>query len=168
MPVGYEDVAVLRNGHAGRAIERIVTRTRNASLSERHEDFPLTAELENLLALAVFALSIGNPDVALGIYRQPVSLHEHPGAKAFQELARSVELEDSGIAAMEHPDVAMCIRRNGDHLPPLYARRELRPILDGAVRIGQITGGPGGGSSLHPGARNRRDNCYPKDDSRSM
>ena len=51
-------------------------------LPERHQDLAVGAELEDLLALPVFVLRVGHPDVAVAIDRHPVRLDEHPVAEA--------------------------------------------------------------------------------------
>ena len=56
MAVGNEDVAVGRNHHTARSIEGIGSGARDAGLSERHQDFSVRTEFENLLPLAVLCL----------------------------------------------------------------------------------------------------------------
>jgi len=49
--------------------------------------FPSGLSLEDLLAFSVLVLRVGHPDVAVTVYRHAVRLHEHPCAKAFNELS---------------------------------------------------------------------------------
>ncbi|PYS55072.1 MAG: hypothetical protein DMG13_05765 [Acidobacteria bacterium] len=87
MPVADENVAVRRDHNIGRSIEGVGTFRSNAGLAQRHQHLSIRAELEDLVAFAILSLRIGHPDVAVAVYSHPVSLHEHPRAKAFHELA---------------------------------------------------------------------------------
>ncbi|GAB7142183.1 hypothetical protein LRC484719_07690 [Mycobacterium riyadhense] len=46
------------------------------------------------MSLAAVAEHIGNPDIALAIDVDAVRKHQHPGAKAPQQLSVRVELQD--------------------------------------------------------------------------
>ncbi len=66
------------------------------------------------------------------------ALHEHPPRqKLFKKLAGRIELYNWWFAAVENPEVSMGIRLHGDNLSPLDAGRELCPVLDRMIGIGQ-------------------------------
>src|SRR6516164_9316348 len=94
MPVADEDVAVGRDQHRRRRIEFVRTGAGDALLAERHQHLAVRAELEDLMALAVLALAVGDPDIALRIDENAVRENEHAGAKTGDEFARGIELED--------------------------------------------------------------------------
>jgi hypothetical protein len=86
-----------------------------------------------------------------------------PAPKLFSILPEASNSKDGGLAAMEHPDVAVRVRSDVDYLPPLDLRRKLRPIFDCPIRIRQVVGGTGIDLSAR---RDDRDNQYRKPDSR--
>src|ERR1700722_10612472 len=65
-----------------------------AALAEPHQLLAVGAELDRLMALAVLADAVGDPDVAVGIDGEAVGQHEQPRAERLHELARGVEFED--------------------------------------------------------------------------
>src|SRR5574341_1432026 len=88
MTVANEDVAVRRNRDVGRRIEFIESRTRNAFLAKRHQDFSVLRQLEHLMAAVV-----SHPDGSLMINGQLVRADEHAGAPGSKQLARGLELK---------------------------------------------------------------------------
>jgi len=68
MSIGDENVAVRRGHHGGRRVEFIRTAAGDTGLAEPQQNLAFGAELEHLVALAVFAQAIGHPHVALAIH----------------------------------------------------------------------------------------------------
>src|SRR5580704_18476653 len=94
MPVADKDIAIGRDQHRRRRVELVRTAAGDALLAERHQHLAVRAELEDLVALAVLALAVGDPDIALRIDKNAVREHEHAGAEACDQLAGGIELED--------------------------------------------------------------------------
>ena len=127
VPVGDEDVAVGRNGHAGRPVEGIRAAAGHAGFAERHQYLALGAELEDLLAQRGareragrgarrhpehrgVPVRVGRPEVALPVDGEAVGEREHPGAQARQEPSGRIELQDRRVGAAD----ARCVaRRHG-------------------------------------------------------
>src|SRR5439155_11907030 len=93
--VGDEDVAG-RGGDddVGGLIEGVAAGAGDAGLAERHQDGALLVELEDLVALAIFAARVGEPQVALAIDRRAVREDEHPRPPRLQQLSVRVVLQD--------------------------------------------------------------------------
>jgi hypothetical protein len=98
MAFGDEDVAVGGDGDVAGLIEETRRVARNAGFAKRHKDFAFGTEFENLLALAIFALLVRNPEIALGINRRAVRKDEHAFAPRFEQLAGCIEFEDGRFA----------------------------------------------------------------------
>src|SRR5262249_20704398 len=65
--VGDEDVAIRRGDDRRRRVELVRSAAGDAGLAERQQHLAVGAELEHLVALAVLADAIGDPDVALAV-----------------------------------------------------------------------------------------------------
>ena len=61
MPVRGEDVAIGSDRDGIRLIEGVRSVARDSRLAERHQDLSLRIELEDLVALSIFALAVGEP-----------------------------------------------------------------------------------------------------------
>jgi hypothetical protein len=83
MAFRHKDVAVRRDDHIGRLVEEARGRTGDPCLSERHQNFPIRTEFENLRSLAILRLLVGDPEITLGINGGAMRKHEHPFAPAF-------------------------------------------------------------------------------------
>jgi len=168
--VGYEDVAIRSNGDFGGLIKGIETRASNASLSESQQDLTVVVELEDLLPLAVLYSVVGNPEMAVVVYGDFVRTYEQSLAKALQELAGGIELQN-GIerrlsavgaartvrsAAIDGPDVA--IRTDGDagRGAPFSPAWEHSPAHSGKIGIWEIVASAKGRSRRRLLCRNRR------------
>src|ERR1022692_660218 len=122
MAVRDENVAVRRYDHGVRLIEGIGTIASDASFAERHQDFSIGTEFENLVTLAVSRLPVGHPDVAVAIHIKTMREHEQPFAEALHQVSGGIKLEDGRIelagagicsASIGHPD-ACAIKVDGD------------------------------------------------------
>ena len=82
MSVSDENVATRRDIHGGRRIEFVWSAAGDAGLAERHQDFAVRTELNNLLPLAGPPQVVGYPDVTSVINMKAVRQNEHTGAKA--------------------------------------------------------------------------------------
>src|SRR5215475_13086340 len=91
--------------------------------------------------------------------REPVWIDKHAGAKALEQLAGRIELQDRRIglaatetggdagrhrveAAMEDPNIAVAVDMHPDDLTPTAAIHTLgqgRPAFDKAIGIGQLS-----------------------------
>src|SRR5262249_11215081 len=107
----------------------------NTCFAERHQDFSIRAEFENLLTLSILILGIRHPKVSFAVNRHSVWLHEHVRAEALQEFARRVELQNGGIAPMKHPDIALRVRVGRDHRTEFHSCGKLRPTFSKPVWI---------------------------------
>src|ERR1051326_4806065 len=65
--IGDEDIAVCTDDHIRRLVESIRAIACNARFPERQQHFSFGAKLENLLAFAVRALTVSDPDVILAV-----------------------------------------------------------------------------------------------------
>src|SRR5262249_54305706 len=94
--VGNEDVAVWRDQHVRRLVERVGTVARYARLAKRHQYFALGAELVDNLSLSVGRIDavIAYPHVTVLVDGNAVREIEHTGTEAAEELAGCVEVED--------------------------------------------------------------------------
>src|SRR5262249_16313167 len=144
--VGDEDVAVGRGDHRGRLVERVGTIAGDAGLAEGQQHFALGTEFEDLVPLAVPALAVRYPDVAVTIDVHAVGEDEHAGAEAAEELPRGIELQNRrihlagagvGAATLAHPDAARSIHRHRAQRSPRAALGHFGPVRDHAVWIRQ-------------------------------
>src|SRR4029450_9714170 len=105
----------------------VVAAAGNARLPERQQNLAVRTELEHLSAhLLTFertfgrnrrvaerglaSVGIARPDVSLGVDGEPVREREHAAAKAFQQLARLVELQDRRLGAADSRRRALGLR----------------------------------------------------------
>ena len=65
MPIGDEDVAVRRHQDRGRRVEFVRTVAGHAGLAELHQQLAVGTEFEDLLAFAVLAEAVRDPDIAV-------------------------------------------------------------------------------------------------------
>src|SRR5438309_3938201 len=135
MSVADENIAVRRNHDVGRSVEHIRPLAGDASLSERHQDFSIRAELEDLMTLAIFPLCIGDPYITVWCHGHAVGLHEHVRAKTLEQLARAIKLEDGRLSSVKSPDVPFGIGIDRNHRAPFNVGGERRPTLNDVVRI---------------------------------
>jgi hypothetical protein len=90
--------------HRARRREVIWIVPRSTRFAERHEQFSIRAELEDLVPgmhaclcchfHTLRACCVGHPHIALTVHMEPVWPNEHPAAEAFDDLTFWVELED--------------------------------------------------------------------------
>src|SRR5579862_954197 len=120
MPVRDENVAIRSDHHSGRTIESVGPIACDAGLAQRHQHFPLGTELHHLMALPIFSVGVGYPHVVVLIDKKPVRKHEHFRAKALEQTARWIELQnrrfgpiETGIssAAFNNPYVSLAVGR---------------------------------------------------------
>src|ERR1022692_1849746 len=64
MAVRNENIAIRSDGDGVGLIEGVWAIAGDAGLTEGHQDLAIRTEFENLLALAVFSLAVGDPQVA--------------------------------------------------------------------------------------------------------
>src|SRR5436309_16100175 len=95
MSVGDEDITTGSNQNIGRLIERVLTVAGNYGLPQSHQDLPLRTELENLVALSVLSLGIGDPHISCLVHEDTVRKDEQPRAEALHQLAGRGELKNS-------------------------------------------------------------------------
>ena len=169
VPIRTKDIAIGRDGDSGRAIEGVRAVSGHAHPAERHQHFAGRAELEHLLPLdrAVrglgrqaedrrLVIDVAGPQVSVRVHREAVRISEQPDAKALQQPAGRIELQDwrVGIAALdagrmprrhgveaavEHPDVTVAVNMHSDDLSPLaaiHAQGKRRPALREPVGTG--------------------------------
>ena len=94
MPVGNKDVAIGSDDDGRGLVEGVRAIAGNAGLAEFQQDFAIRAELDHLLALAVRAIGVGHPDVAILVDVNAVRENEQSGAKALQKIAGRIEFEN--------------------------------------------------------------------------
>src|SRR5262245_33787884 len=99
MPISDEDVAVGRHRNIGRAIEHVRSVTGLTGRPYRHQQLPIARVLENLLALAVLAARVGEPEKPVAVDANPVRV-DKTAAPRLQYLARLIELDHVGLVAM--------------------------------------------------------------------
>src|SRR5215813_10957759 len=131
--VADENVAIGRDQNRGRSVEGVRTVACRSGLAEREQDLAVGAELEDLMAFAVLALGVGNPDVA-------VAVDKNSGTETFHQVSGGVEFEDGseiragagvGPATLGDPDTgAVGIDRDAGGGTPGSALRHLCPVLD--------------------------------------
>ena len=154
MPVSHEDVAIGRNGDAGRLVEGVRAIALDSLLAERHQNLARRTHLEDLMAPHQAALilggqaehrlvriSVADPHVALGVDGKSVREREHAAAEAGQKFSSRVEFQNRRLRAaharggaggfgveapMKDPDVALGIDIGPDQLSPPAAVHVLR------------------------------------------
>jgi hypothetical protein len=96
MSVRDKNVAIRSDHNSRRPIEGVWTVPGDSGFPERQQDFSVRTELENLVALPVFADvircgassdSVGHPHVSALVHKETVRIYENPRAKSFQKLA---------------------------------------------------------------------------------
>src|SRR5438067_1556902 len=86
VPVSNEDVAIRSHYDSRRCIERIGTVARDTGLAQRHQNLSIRTKFEDLMPLAVFALAVRHPNVAILVHIKTVRKYEHTAAKALQQF----------------------------------------------------------------------------------
>src|ERR1051325_6872554 len=147
MTIGDEDAAVRRHKYVRGSIERLRTIAGDTCGAECHQHASGRTELEDLLSFPILVLTIGHPDVVIGVDVETVWIDEHAGAEAGDEAARRIELEQRRhiravagrrTTALKNPDgLAVAIDVNAIDLTHLPARRKLAEAFD-LVWIGKI------------------------------
>ena len=183
--VGDEDVAVRRDDDGGRRVEVSGPLPGDAGLAERQQQLAVGAELEHLWPLPSLAEAVGHPDVAVAVDVNAVREQQHSGAEALHQLAGRIELEDRvelrAVAVERHRRIrsatAAAIRPHRSATQTLVpsgsivdragrapgpAGRQLRPVLDRAIRIGQRIGRRAGLRGAEAADRQQRDEAKPE------
>src|SRR6516162_11487354 len=114
MAIGYKNIAIRRDRHAGRPIEGIRTAPADAHLAEHHQHLAVLVELEDLLSeddtrgiarrnaeYGLFVIDIGEPQIALMVDRKSVRIGNHAAANALEQLAGGIKLQDWRLAATD-------------------------------------------------------------------
>src|SRR5262245_51715302 len=103
-------------------------------------------------------MNIAGPQIALMVDREPVRIDKHAAAKALEQLAGWIKLQDGRIgiaatetggdagrhrveAAMEDPNIAVAVDMHPDDLAPtaaIHALGQGRPAFDKTIGIGQL------------------------------
>lgn len=84
MPVGDKNIAVASDRHPRRPVEVTRRITRHPRLAQLHQHFTAWTELDDLLALAILAIRVRNPDIAVRIDRDSMRKYEHAGPETGQ------------------------------------------------------------------------------------
>src|SRR5215470_16496573 len=145
MAVADEDIAIGRDEHVRRSIECVRTGAGNAGLAKGHEHLALRADLEHSVPLALAAMIVGRPHIAVIIDMQPMRMVEYPGTEAHHQISQWIEFGDrvhrgadaiSSPTPVEHPQaLAVTIERNlsGEpHPPPVW---QIQPAVVDPVRV---------------------------------
>jgi hypothetical protein len=127
MAIGDEDVAVRRCHHVGGAIEHRGQREQHVAVRR--------IEFNDLIAFAIPSISVHRPEIAVAIEVKAVCLDEHPAAEALEQLSGGVELENRGIGAVNHPDVAARVEIDAAHLAEFHSGGKLCPSVERAIGI---------------------------------
>src|ERR1700756_1033758 len=67
MSIADENVAIGRDQDGGRRVEGVGAAARRSCFAERKQHSSIGAELEDLVALALLALGVGDPDAAVAV-----------------------------------------------------------------------------------------------------
>ena len=152
MTVGDEDVSARGDDDIGRLVEEVGTGARDTGLAERHQHFAVRTELEDLMAFAVLAPRVGQPEIPLTIDGGTVREVEHAGAPAGQQRPAAVVFQDwrfgspgarIGETAVHDVEGAVWRRLDRRHGSPLDAGWQLPPIACRPIRLGQVVSGRG-------------------------
>src|SRR5215469_2166651 len=84
MPVGHEDIAIGSDYHIRGLVESIRAIASDSCLAQDQQDLALGTELDHLLSLAVFSLSISDPHVPFPIHENAMRENKHACAKTLQ------------------------------------------------------------------------------------
>src|ERR1700730_5773371 len=96
MSIRDKNVAIRSDRDSRRPIEGVRTIPGDSGLTERHQNFPIRTELEDLVALSMFACvitcgsssdSVSHPNVSVLVHKEAVWIYEHPRSKILQKLA---------------------------------------------------------------------------------
>src|SRR5713226_117416 len=145
MAVADEDIAIGGDEHIRRSIECVGTGAGNAGLAKGHEHLALWAELEHSAPLALAAMIVGRPHIAVMIDMQPMRMVEHPGTEAHHQISQWIEFGNrvqhgadaiDSPTPVEHPQApAVAIERyfGGEtHPAPIL---QLQPAVIDLVRV---------------------------------
>src|ERR1700676_169006 len=159
MPVAHENIAVQCDGHSGGSIECVGAIACYARFAQGHQHFSIRTEFENLLALSVASLGIGNPDIPAFVHKDSMGNYNHSRAEALHKVSGSIKFEDRRIAlaqagipaaSLGHPHIAVAVDTQLGSLSPGSPFGHLGPPGDRHIGIGQGIGvvlrvGPGSG-----------------------
>ena len=90
MPVGDENVTVLRHHNIGGLIEPVV----GTNAAQRHQHLAFRAEFKNLVAFAVMPQGVRHPEVSRAIHTGAVRENKQPAAPASNQFPRAVKLQN--------------------------------------------------------------------------
>ncbi len=94
VPIADEDVAVGRNEDRRRRVELVGTGAGDAGLAERQQELAVRTELEDLVAFAVLAEPVDQPDIALAVDLDAVREDGQACAKTLHQSAGRIEFQD--------------------------------------------------------------------------
>ena len=135
MPVGHEDVAIGRDRHIGRSVERVGALAGFSGGAERHQKLPLSRVLEDLLPFGVMRAAVCQPEEAIPVDTDAVSPDKHASAPRLQHLARCIEFDDVRFVAVKGEDATVGVNRHPRHLAPGHAGRKRSPPGHELVRL---------------------------------
>ena len=141
MAIGDDDVAVRRHCACGRRDERVPAGLRDASLTQRQEQFAVRAELEELIAPAGLRrivserAAVAGPQVAILVHAEAMRLHEHSLPEGLDCLAGGIQLDDWRVRAMVQPHPSRTVRNDPDGRAPQHPFGQLAPTLDHAIGV---------------------------------
>src|SRR5436309_8130553 len=166
--VGDENGPVGSDGDGGRAIEGVLASAGDSRLAQRQQNLPVRTEFENLLALAVFALAVSGPRVSVLVHRETVRKNKHSCAKAVDEPAGRIELENGrqlragarvSATSIKSPDIASAIHCDANDCAEFPSLGKLRPVIHQVIGIRLCACGA---------SSNDRDDCGQQNDSHSI
>src|SRR5580693_8072146 len=103
MAVRDKNIAIRTHYDCRRPVECVRSIAGDACLAERHQNFSVGAELEDLVALSVFARivicsnssdPVGHPHVSILVRKDAVRKYEQSRAEIFQKFAGRFKLQD--------------------------------------------------------------------------
>src|SRR5207249_10209030 len=94
VPFCDEDVTVGRESNGVWLVEFVWSGPSHSGGAESHQYFALGREFVDLVASAILALIIGNPNISIRVDGDPVRHHHQPAAEIVQNLSGLIELEN--------------------------------------------------------------------------
>ena len=137
MSLGDEDVAIGSDRDIVGLIEVLVAACASSRFAESEQEFPVRAELENLMPLPILPLAVGDPDIVLFVDGEAVREDNNPPPKLLRSLPDS---SNSRIGSTVLPAQELAPHRSATQMCPLesISTALVEPMILPSGRVPQL------------------------------
>ena len=131
--------------HVAGTVEQVRSFARHALRAQREEHLAISRELQDLLAAAVRASAVRDPEVAVLVDPEPVRPDEELFPPRAEELPRRIELENGRLRSPHGDDDALAVDIDAGDFAPLLPGGQRPPAFHQPVRVCSRKSRGGGG-----------------------